>query len=117
MTPRAVYTVLELAELMGWCDRSSSRRTRHSACKRMLRLLRSRGVHLVPVGTGRQHLVPLGSFASAMPAVWAGVVAMWRTSGVRIPTSIPCAGCGTEVPVPPVSHLGHGGTRRDIATP
>ena len=55
--------------------------------------------------------------ASGVRAVWAGVVAMWRASGVRIPTSIPCAGCGTEVPVPPVSHLGHGKTRRDIATP
>lgn len=121
MTLRAAYTVSELAELMGWCDRSSPHHARHAAGKRMLRFLRARGVELLPVGaSGRQYLVPLGAFAAAFPSVWAGILTTWRAAGMPVPAAIRCFGCGTSVPVPAepgVSHLGHGGTRRDTATP
>lgn len=117
MRLRAAYTVRELAELLGWVDHDSDAQARHAACKRTLRFLRGRGVTLIPIGTGRQHLVPLGAFAAAFPMLWSGIVSTWRAAGVQVPTTIRCSGCGSSVQVPSVSQVGHGGTRRDTPTP
>lgn len=85
LEPQVVYTVGELARLLGW--------TRF----RVTRLLRKRDVKTTRFGERSAELVPLVAFKDAFPEVWASIV---MKHGLTISAcDAKCPVCGSTVKI------------------
>lgn len=89
LEPQVVYTVGDLARLLGW--------TRF----RVARLLRRKGVQTVNFGERSASLVPLVAFRAAFPEVWDSIVV--KHSMPRKGCDAQCPVCGSKVPIKAVA--------------